>query len=341
MTQLWGGMRPVAQAAMWACVCMGSAMAADASTAALPETTVAAPAQQADALDPAHTPYATELLNRTEMERQQVLDIRDATRDMVNVEVPRQPARGTGISGTTGREGNTGFEIRGLGGNRVQMLVDGIPQPETDSFMNSHSFGRDYVDPLTLSSIEVHKGVSPVSMPAGGIAGAVNLRTLSPSDLLQGGKTLAGRALLGWRSESQGRTAGVAVAGKASDQLQWLFSLNGDWSDETETMGTVGGTGLKRTQANPEDIRRNSVLAKLVFQPSADQTHVFTAERRSQTTQVNNLHDFANGTTKSHTDDNDSTRSRVSLKSDFRLNAAAADQLTGYLAWQDSSNTQK
>ncbi|MEG2046691.1 MAG: TonB-dependent receptor, partial [Comamonas sp.] len=25
----------------------------------------------------------------------------------------------------------------------------------------------------------------------------------------------------------------------------------------------------------------------------------------------------------------------------FRLNAAAADQLTGYLAWQDSSNTQK
>lgn len=341
MTQLWGGMRPVALAAMWACVSVGTALAAEGSAATLPETTVAAPAQQADALDPAQTPYATELLNRADMERQQVLDIRDATRDMVNVEVPRQPTRGTGISGTTGREGNTGFEIRGLGGNRVQMLVDGIPQPEADSFMNSHSFGRDYVDPLTLSSIEVHKGVSPVSMPAGGIAGAVNLRTLSPADLLKDGKTLAGRALLGWRSESQGLTAGAALAGKASDQLQWLFSLNGDWSDETENMGTVGGTGLKRTRANPEDIRRNSVLAKLVFQPNADQTHVFTAERRSQSTQVNNLHDFANGTTKSHTDDSDSTRNRVSLKSDFRLNAAAADQLTGYLAWQDSSNTQQ
>lgn len=341
MTQLWAGMRPVAQAAVLACVWGGSAMAADAPTAALPETTVAAPAQQADALDPAQTPYATELLNRAEMERQQVLDIRDATRDMVNVEVPRQPARGTGISGTTGREGNTGFEIRGLGGNRVQMLVDGIPQPESDSFMNSHSFGRDYVDPLTLSSIEVHKGVSPVSMPAGGIAGAVNLRTLSPSDLLLDGKTLAGRALLGWRSENRGLTAGAVVAGKASDQLQWLFALNGDWSDETETMGRVGGTGLKRTRANPEDSRRNSVLAKLVYQPNADQTHMLTVERRSQTTHVNNLHDFANGTTKSHTDDNESTRNRISLKSDFRLNAAAADLLTGYLAWQDSSSTQK
>jgi hemoglobin/transferrin/lactoferrin receptor protein len=240
MTQLWAGMRPVAQAAVLACVWGESAMAADAPAAALPETTVAAPAQQADALDPAQTPYATELLNRAEMERQQVLDIRDATRDMVNVEVPRQPARGTGISGTTGREGNTGFEIRGLGGNRVQMLVDGIPQPEADSFMNSHSFGRDYVDPLTLSSIEVHKGVSPVSMPGwrhcrcGQSAHAVALGPAAD------GKTLAGRALLGWRSESQGLTAGAVLAGKASDQLQWLFALNGDWSDETETMGRVG-----------------------------------------------------------------------------------------------------
>lgn len=61
--------------------------------------------------------------------------------------------------------------------------------------MNSHSFGRDYVDPLTLSGIEVHKGASRIDMPSGGIGGSVNLRTLAPSDLLQGGKTLAGRAL--------------------------------------------------------------------------------------------------------------------------------------------------
>jgi hemoglobin/transferrin/lactoferrin receptor protein len=72
------------------------------------------------------------------------------------------------------------------------------------------------------------------------------------------------------------------------------------------------------------------VLAKLVYQPNADQSHMLTVERRSQSTYVNNLHDFANGTTKSHTDDNESTRNRVSLKSDFRLNAAAADLLTGY-----------
>lgn len=333
-------LHPLAVASLLLCASLAS-NGAVAAEGQLPQTTVTAPAQASDALDPVQTPYATEQLGRAEMERQQVLDIRDATREMVNVEVPRQPARGSGISGTTGREGNTGFEIRGLGGNRVQTLVDGIPLPEAESFMGSHSFGRDYVDPLTLSAIEVHKGVSPVYMPAGGIAGAVNMRTLMPSELLQNGKALGGRALLGWRSESRGLTAGAVLAGKASEQLQWLFALNGDWSDETETMGTVGGTGLQRTKANPQDQRRHSALAKLVFQPHAGQSHVLTAEQRSQTTWVDNLHDFANGHTKSHTDRNASTRNRVSLKSDFRLDAPAVDLLTGYLAWQDSSSTQR
>ena len=331
MTQLWGGLRPVACAAMWAGVCA----AAQAAEPQLPTTVVT---EQASELS---TTYGVESLNQADLERQQVLDIRDATRDMVNVEVPRQPKRGTGISGTTGREGNTGFEIRGLGGNRVQMLIDGIAQPEADSFMNSHSFGRDHVDPLTLSAIEVHKGVSPVSLPAGGIAGVVHMRTLLPADLLKDGKTLGGRALLGWRSENQGLTAGAALAGRASAQWQWLLSVNGEWSDEIDNMGTVGGTGLQRTQPNPEDNRRQSVLAKLVFQPDADQTHVFTAEHRRQDVHVNNLHDFANGTTRSHIDDNDSTRSRVSLKSDFRVRSAAADLLSSYLAWQDSSSRQQ
>lgn len=325
---------PVAVAAMLAGLLSLSAHAAEP---VLPATTVQA---ASEALSPAQTPYATEAVDKEAIERKQILDIRDAVRDMVNVEVPRVARRGAGIGGTAGREGNTGFEIRGLGGNRVQTLVDGIPQPEADSFQNSHSFGRDYVDPLTLAGIDVHKGASDVSMPSGGIAGAVNMRTLSPADLLGLDKTLAGRALLGWRSESQGRTAGLALAGKASEQLQWLLAVNGDWSDAVQTMGTVGGTGLARTQADPEDNQRTSVLGKLVFKPDGRQMHVLTAEQRRQDSDVQNLHDFDNGSMRAHTEAIASRRTRVSLRSDFALDAPVADLLRTYVAWQDGSNQQ-
>lgn len=334
MNHVWQELRPLAQAAVLWALAVGCAVA----QTQLPATTVT---DQAEGVNPAEVPYAAEVLDHADIERQQVLDIRDATRDMVNVEVPRTARRGTGIGGTAGREGNTGFEIRGLGGNRVQTLVDGIPQPQADSFQNSHSFGRDYVDPLTLAGIEVHKGASDVNLPSGGIAGTVNMRTLSPSDLLGIDKTLAGRALLGWRSESQGKTLGVALAGKASQQWQWLLAVNGDWSDEVETMGKVGGTGLGRTQANPEDNRKHSVLGKLVFAPTAAQRHVLTVEDRREKHDIDNLHDFDNGSTRAHTEDMQSSRSRVSLRSDWAVQSAAADSMRTYMAWQRSGNDQQ
>ena len=337
MNQLWEELRPVAFAAMCACALSNEAGAAEAQ---LPETKVSEQAWVDDVLEPSSVPYSTEVLTFEQMEREQVYDIRDVAREMINVEVPRQPHRGTGISGTTGRDGNSGFEIRGLGGNRVQTLIDGIPQPQAESFQSSHSFGRDYVDPLTLSAIEVHKGVSPVDVPAGGIAGAVKMHTLSPSDLLQGKKTLAGRGLLGWRSENHGKTLGLALAAQASQRWQWLIAANGEWSDETQTMGQVGGTGLARTRANPEDVQRRSIMGKLVFQPHVDHTHTLTAEYRGQDLHITNLHDFDHGTTRSHLADEDSTRKRVSLKSDVRLRAGLADQISTYAAWQDSASTQ-
>lgn len=335
MPHTWGGLRPIACTA--ALLGLGSTYA-HAAEPVLPEQTVQ---ERAEALDPAATPYATEVVDRATIERKQILDIRDATSDMVNVEVPRAPRRGAGISGTTGREGNTGFEIRGLGGNRVQMLVDGIPQPEADSFMNSHSFGRDYVDPLMLSGIEVHKGASTVGVPSGGVAGMVQMRTLSPGDLLGADKLFAGRALLGWRSENRGWNTGAAVAGKASEQVQWLLAAHGERSHATETMGHIGGTGLQRTKANPEDNHRYSLLGKLVLRPDGRQRHVFTAELRDKDGHVTNLHDFDNGTTRSHEDDIDSQRKRLSWQGEWQLDAPAADKLKAYAAWQDSSSSQR
>ena len=93
MQRMSVGVRPVA-AAMLACLWSLTAHAADP---VLPSVTV----QEAqEALDPALVPYATEVVTKEDIERKQILDIRDAVRDMINVEVPRVARRGSGISGT-------------------------------------------------------------------------------------------------------------------------------------------------------------------------------------------------------------------------------------------------
>ena len=61
-------------------------------------------------------------------------DVRDLVRFEPGVIVPRSPARFSAALGATGRDGNSGFRIRGIGGNRVLIQVDGIRVPDGFSF---------------------------------------------------------------------------------------------------------------------------------------------------------------------------------------------------------------
>lgn len=91
-------------------------------------------------------PVSLDVVNQQEAEFSQMQDIRDAVRDLPNLSVPRGPSRFaiTGPARSTGRDGSAGFQIRGLGGNRVLMLVDGVRVPHSYIF-GSNAFGRDYL----------------------------------------------------------------------------------------------------------------------------------------------------------------------------------------------------
>ncbi|MEF9965978.1 MAG: TonB-dependent receptor plug domain-containing protein, partial [Comamonas sp.] len=69
--------------------------------------------------DPDELPMSIDVINARQMEEQQMRDIRDIARDMPNVSVKRAPSRFALASGSTGRDQNAGFNIRGLDGNRV------------------------------------------------------------------------------------------------------------------------------------------------------------------------------------------------------------------------------
>ena len=56
-------------------------------------------------------------------------DIKDLFRNEVDLSVRAAPGRFSAAGGSTGRAGNEGINIRGLEGNQVLMLVDGIRVP--------------------------------------------------------------------------------------------------------------------------------------------------------------------------------------------------------------------
>ena len=79
--------------------------------------------------------------------------------------------------------------IRGLTGEgRVPLTIDGTEQ-STNIWL--HFFGagnRSYADPALFRSIEVEKGPSLSRGIKSGIGGAVNIRTIEPSDIIPEGK---------------------------------------------------------------------------------------------------------------------------------------------------------
>ena len=68
---------------------------------------------------------------------------RELTRDIADL-VRFEP--GVSVAGTGSRFGLTGFRIRGIGGNRVLTLIDGVRVPDEFSFGPFLSARRDLVD---------------------------------------------------------------------------------------------------------------------------------------------------------------------------------------------------
>ena len=227
--------------------------------------------------DPDELPMSIDVINAQQMEEQQVRDIRDLARDMPNVSVKRAPARFTLASGSTGRDQNAGFNIRGLDGNRVLMMVDGIRLPRSYVF-SANAFGRDYLDVGLVQRVEVVRGATSALYGSDGMAGLVNFITNEPSNLLKDGKTFGGRASVGYDSDNTGKSLGLTLAGKPSDTLEWLLGANLGRSRELKNMGDIDTIDSRRTLPNPQHDKDASLLGKVVLRPTADQKHTVTLE---------------------------------------------------------------
>ena len=210
------------------------------------------------------SPATVSVITAEQIEAELATDIKDLIRFEPGVSVVSQPARFGAALGTTGRAGNEGFTIRGMGGDRVLIIVDGVRVPDGFVF-GAQSVGRGgYADLDLMRSVEILRGPASALYGSDGVAGAVAFTTKDPSDLLRPGETFGARARVGYNSADEALTTSAVVAG-SSGALSGLLAWTGRDSHETETQGTVGGTGAARTEANPMDNTSDAILAKAVW----------------------------------------------------------------------------
>ena len=110
-----------------------------------------------------------------DMETRMVSDLSDMLDKTIGVSVSR--------SNTSGRSYNEGITIRGLGGKRVNILIDGVRVADAYT-----GYGRDVVEVDLLKRVEILKGPSSALYGSDGLAGAVSYITKDPSDLAEYGE---------------------------------------------------------------------------------------------------------------------------------------------------------
>lgn len=327
------GAAPAAEVVLARADAIGGAAAGTArAVPALKDVVVSASrdAQDADAL-----PLTIDVIDAQQMEEGQISDIRELAQKLPNVEVPRSPARFSLAGSSTGRDQNSGFNIRGLDGNRVLMLVDGVRQPRSYAF-SANAFGRDYLDLGLVQRVEILRGSVPALYGSDGMGGLVNFITLQPEDILRDGKTLGGRVSASYDGSNDGKRVGATLAGKASPEWSWLLSAGMGRADALENMGRNNGQGANRTTPNPEKDKSHSLLGRLVYTPSAAQKHVFTLENVDKRADYDLL-TARSATVADSRAENTMQRWRASWQGQWRdLNTPLADELQLMASYQSS-----
>ena len=297
-------------------------------------------------------PLSMDVFSDRDMEDKQIGDIKELVKDLPNVSVKHAPARFgvTGASNSTGRDGNAGFSIRGLGGNRVLMLIDGTRTPR--SYVNgNNAFGRDALSLDLVKRVELVRGPSSVLYGSDGLAGLVNFISYEPADFLgtSGGeaRNIGGRVAARRSGDDDGLAVATTVAGRANESLQWLLTATARNTRGLDNMGGNDEPNANRTRPNPQTNRDNALLGKLVLRPSVWQKHVLTLEHVGKSSDTELLSSRAlllppptstatRALVAGESDIDNLRRDRLTWDARYVLNSRWADQLQTLLSLQNS-----
>ncbi|WP_232318930.1 TonB-dependent hemoglobin/transferrin/lactoferrin family receptor [Picosynechococcus sp. PCC 8807] len=205
------------------------------------------------------TPGSISVIDAEEIDDNLVQDLRDLVRYEPNVSV-----------GNDRRYGLQDVNIRGLGGNRVLILNDGIRIPTQFTF-GTPALGRDYVDLDSLQRVEIIRGPASALYGSDALGGVVSFQTIDPSDLLAlTDKNNFTRISTGFETTDKSLNYGAVTAFRA-DSLEALIGYTGRSGFEARLP-----EGNEFVDDRYGD--RDNFLGKLNFKLSENSTLGFTTE---------------------------------------------------------------
>ncbi|KHL74194.1 TonB-dependent receptor [Pseudomonas putida] len=289
------------------------------------------------AQDVSQVPSTVSVQTREQLDRQNVNNIQELVR--------YEP--GVSVGGTGQRSGLNGYNIRGIDGERVLTQIDGVSIPDSFFYGPYAQTQRNYVDPEIVKRVEILRGPASVLYGSNAIGGAVSYFTLDPDDIIKPGKDVGARLKTGYSSADDSWLTSATVAGRQGD-FDGLLHVSQRNGHETESYGEDGGTGLSRTEANPEDVRTTNVLAKLGWNYADDARLGFTYERYKDDRDQNILSavggPFTNGTGlgmyRSRNGNDTVTRERFGINHEFGLDSLVADHIKWSLNYQIAKTDQ-
>jgi hemoglobin/transferrin/lactoferrin receptor protein len=153
------------------------------------------------------------------------------------------------------RFGTEGLNIRGIGGNRVAMLIDGVPLGDQFDVGNFSNATRDFIDAGLVQRVEILHGPASALYGSSAIGGVIAARTPDPGDIA-GTNALGADLQTTWRGADHSRhgTGIVAVGDDAKGLL-----LGGSLRD-----GNAAESAALSSRVDRRDYQRRSALVKFV-----------------------------------------------------------------------------
>lgn len=270
-------------------------------------------------------------------------NIADVFKDSSDVTVPQQGGRFSIASGGKGRGGLESINIRGLQGNNVLLLVDGIRVPNQFSF-SAFQVGRgNFLDVDGFRKIEVVRGPSSTQYGSNGLAGVVNFQTFNPIDLIKKGDDHGGFIRSGYSSVDNSSNTSLAYAGK-NDHAQGMVLANFQSGHQYENQGSNYSNGMNRSAPNPADYENTYLLSKGFISIDRENKVGITYEGQHVQQNVSNFSDLgvSGGWSKNNivtsTAQDVTTRKRVSIEYDHLDSSGEYIQKANVMAYYQTAN---